>query len=318
MEKVKNFVKKNKITIGVFIVIPLALVLFHQINLFVEGGRMEPIGQMVEVDGHQMHVFVDGDNKNAPLLVFLAGFGVPAPVFDFAPIRQLLARDYRIAVVERFGYGYSDIVNRPRDIDTILSDTRTALSLVGEAGPYILFPSSMAGVEAIRWAQLYPDEVLGIVGIDMVVPSFHLAHESALASEARGQSMQSIFTRGLGIHRFMRSTSIPALTEDEQRQARFLMRRNVQNRNWINEARAVVDNARTVSLAGIPDIPFLMFVSNEQDNAAAGWIAHTSDFATKSGGQIAFFDAGHLLHHYIADIIYGLSSEFIGNILSGV
>jgi len=316
MKKGEKFIKKEGIIIGVLLLIVVALALFHRISLSVERGRIEPIGHMVEVGDYQMHVFIDGDNEETPLLVFLSGFGVPAPVFDFAPIRSLLAREYRIAIVERFGYGYSDIVDRPRDIDTVLSDTRTALSIVGETGPYILFPSSMAGIEAIRWAQLYPNEILGIVGIDMVVPSFHLAHENALASEARGQGFQSIFTRGLGIHRFMSSVNIPTLTEDERTQATLLMRRNVQNRNWISEARAVIDNARVVSQESVPNIPFLLLVSNEQDNVAEGWIAHSADFATQSGGRIEFFDAGHLLHHYIADIIVDLSREFIADILN--
>jgi len=90
----------------------------------------------------------------------------------------------------------------------------------------------------------------------------------------------------------------------------------MQNPTMINEARTVVDDARTVSLAGIPNIPFLLLVSNEQGNVAEGWITHSANFATQSGGQIEFFNAGHYLHHYIAEVIASLSSEFITDILN--
>ncbi len=37
-------------------------------------------------------------------------------------------------------------------------------------GPYLLIPHSMSGLEAIYWAQNFPNEVSGIVSIDMAVP----------------------------------------------------------------------------------------------------------------------------------------------------
>ena len=40
----------------------------------------------------------------------------------------------------------------------------------GEKGPFVLLPHSMSGLEAIYWAQKYPDEVMGIVGMDMAFP----------------------------------------------------------------------------------------------------------------------------------------------------
>ena len=40
---------------------------------------------------------------------------------------SLLSNDYKIVVVEKFGYGFSDVVDENRDIDTMLSETRMAL-----------------------------------------------------------------------------------------------------------------------------------------------------------------------------------------------
>ena len=75
--------------------------------------------------------------------------------------------------MEKFGYGFSDIVDKSRDIDSILEDTRAALKKAGLAAPYVLCPHSMSGLEALYWAQKYPDEVSAIIGLDMAVPEYY-------------------------------------------------------------------------------------------------------------------------------------------------
>ncbi len=126
-------------------------------------------GELVTVNGHKIHVYVQGD-KNAPPIVFMAGHCTVAPVYDFKVLYEKLLRDLRVIVIEKFGYGYSDIWDSPSDIDTLVSVQRQALATLGEQGPYILAPHSMSGLEAIRWKQKYPDDVSAIVGMDMATP----------------------------------------------------------------------------------------------------------------------------------------------------
>ena len=58
----------------------------------------------------------------------------------------------------------------------MLEETRRALILAGERGPYVLLPHSMSGLEAIYWAQKYPQEIKAIIGLDMAFPE---AYEKA-------------------------------------------------------------------------------------------------------------------------------------------
>ena len=44
----------------------------------------------------------------------------------------------------------------------------------GEQGPFILLPHPMAGLEAIRWKQKYPDEIKAVIGLDMAFPGLYL------------------------------------------------------------------------------------------------------------------------------------------------
>jgi len=83
-----------------------------------------------------------------------------------------LTDNYKIAVVEKFGYGWSDITKIPRDLDTMLANTREALKLAGIIPPYVLVPHSFSGLEAVYWAQKYPQEVTAIIGLDPSVPDF--------------------------------------------------------------------------------------------------------------------------------------------------
>ena len=81
------------------------------------------------------------------------------PTLDFKTLYSLFENDYQVAVVEKAGYSFSDISDIDRSIDTILFETREALNKAGIHDQYILFPHSMSGIEALYWANKYPDEV---------------------------------------------------------------------------------------------------------------------------------------------------------------
>ena len=47
-------------------------------------------------------------------IVFMSGGGTCSPILDFKSLSSLLSSEYKIVVVEKFGYGFSDVVNRWR------------------------------------------------------------------------------------------------------------------------------------------------------------------------------------------------------------
>ena len=113
----KNKKKRTLMELIITITILLIFVLFHQIMLKVEEPLRAPLGQLVEVDGNNMSVYTEGSGDKT--LVFLSGSETPSPILDFKSLFSLLSDEYRIVVVERFGYGFSDVVDKPRDIDTV-------------------------------------------------------------------------------------------------------------------------------------------------------------------------------------------------------
>ena len=110
---------------------------YHRYRLKKEKKLKEPLGQLVNINGNNMSIYVEGSGSKT--LVFLSGGGTCSPILDFKSLYSLLSDEYRIAVVEKFGYGYSDVVDEDRSIQTILSETRSALDKAGVEGPYVLF-----------------------------------------------------------------------------------------------------------------------------------------------------------------------------------
>lgn len=56
-------------------------------------------GKLVNVNGHEMHVFWEGNGGKT--LVFMAGSGTCCPTLDFKPLWSLLTKRHRIVVIEK-------------------------------------------------------------------------------------------------------------------------------------------------------------------------------------------------------------------------
>lgn len=263
-------------------------------------------GKLVTVGGHKMHVYAQG-NPNAPVIVFMSGHCTSAPVYDFKVLYEKLAADFRIIVVEKFGYGYSDICDSPCDIDTLVSLQRQSLTLAGETGPYILAPHSMSGLEAIRWKQQFPDEVAAIIGIDMATPlSFSVWTDADYRKVIR--TMKII--RWLHLGSLLSTVSKLSLTGEEIRQHELLKKRNAFNRCCLNEAREVLNNVRVVGEAGDIDCPMLLFSSNGEDQER-DWVENQQNFAARMGARLIAYDCGHYIHHVKSEDMCGEIIRFV-------
>lgn len=167
MKKALNFT--GKVLLGLLILFAIFLIImiiYNQIMLQMNKDLYKtPLGKLIEVDGHNMSIYTEGEGEHT--IVFMSGWGTASPILDFKPLYSRLSNQYRIVVVEKFGYGFSDIVGGERSFDTILRQDREALEKAGIKAPYVLCAHSYSGYEATLWAQKYPDEVEAIVGLDM-------------------------------------------------------------------------------------------------------------------------------------------------------
>ena len=266
-------------------------------------------GELVTINGHKIHIYIQG-NKHAPAIVFMSGHCTVAPVYDFKVLYEKLLHDFRVIVIEKYGYGYSDICESPCDIDMLVSIQRQALAIVQETGPYILAPHSMSGLEAIRWKQKFPDEVCTIVGIDMATPlSFSVWSEEDIKKTVR--LMQVL--RRLKLASALASVSTLSLTADEIKQHKLLKKRNAFNICCINEAVEVLNNARVVGEDGDIQCPALLFSSNGEDQEK-DWIPNQQKFAASMGAKLISYDCGHYIHHFKSDEMCKEIIEFMNSL----
>ena len=292
----KNKKKRTLIELIITISILLIFVLFHQIMLKVEEPLRAPLGQLVEVDGHKMSVYTEGTGDKT--LVFLSGSDTPSPILDFKSLFSLLSDEYRIVVVERFGYGFSDIVDKPRDIATVLSETRAALAAADIDGPYVLCPHSMSGLEALYWAQQYPEEVEAIVGLDMAVPEAYKNFKNNVFMNAASQfNAKTGIIRLLPLLNELDCVKHGTLTEEEKKIAHALLYKNFSNRTTINELKYVSENATIVGAGEIPQVPMLLFISN--DTSTTELTDATQRYAnTAENTKVIQLDCPHYVHDY--------------------
>lgn len=256
--------------------------------------------EYVEIDNHKMHVFSVGD-ESKPKLVLMSGSGTVAPVYDFKILYEKLVSYYRIIVIEKFGYGYSDLYEGPCDIDSVIDFQREALEKAGEKGPFILLPHSMSGLEAIRWKQKYPDEVTSIIGLDMAVPGVYL-HWNQEEIDQRIRFMKRMRRlNDLGLL-FWYPLSRRGLNRNEIKHQHLLRKRNAMNACYQNEAKALLKNAKLVHTAETIACPILMFVSDGKQ-VSAGWIEHEREFAEQTNARIIYLNCGHYIHYYESERI---------------
>ena len=98
-----------------------------------------------------MNVYIKGEGSET--IVFLSGAGIASPILDFKNLTDSLSKKYKVVVVERAGYGYSEDSDQSRDVMEVLSETRQALSQAEVSGPYVIVSHSMASLESLALAR---------------------------------------------------------------------------------------------------------------------------------------------------------------------
>ena len=289
-----------------------ATFIFHRISLLKEQASLTPVGQTVLVNGHQMNVYVEGDGPET--IVFLSGAGIASPILDFKNVSDSLSKKYKVVIVERAGYGYSDDSNQSRDVMEVLSETRQALSQANVKGPFIILSHSMASLESLAWQEQYPDEVKALVGLDWALPSSYedLKDNQALLSVAYWSSK-------IGLLRYFPESFYiknPTLTESERNQYKILANKQLISQAMLHESRLVKENAKKVPSSINPKIPTLLLVSNGEGTtfSQSEWQRYAERFASdQSNVQVVYMDAPHDLYHYQSDAIVSHIKEFLEN-----
>ena len=242
--------------------------------------------QSVKVNDKTMHACIKGSGEKT--IVMLSGWGTENPINDFMPLADKLSDEYKVVILEYFGYGKSDITEDERTNENIVNEIRSALNELDIKPPYILMPHSMSGLYSLYYADKHPDEVKGIIGIDMSLPQNQLER--------------------------WQNGSFKKLSSEELDGA---------NVSIVNQWNSFYDNSKELENIKYPEnLPVLAFLATEQVNAVndmiksgtmiTSWEDINNNMITNSDIQnIKVLEGTHYLHHKQVNKISELSKEFI-------
>jgi pimeloyl-ACP methyl ester carboxylesterase len=128
--------------------------------------KYPPPGILVNVDGYRMHIYCTGEGSPTVILDS-ANMGM---VSNWACIQPEVGKTTRVCAYDRADAGWSDLSPQPNDTRQNAEALQTLLINAGEPGPYVLVGHSFGGLYARMYAEMYPDEVIGMVFIEGSLP----------------------------------------------------------------------------------------------------------------------------------------------------
>ena len=327
---------KKRIVLLILPNIFLILLFFSIVNHFVKSkNELKQIqresgkyGNLVDVGNSKINVYVNGKENSDFVLVFMSGAGTCSPVLDFKSLYSLFEKKYKIVVVEKAGYGFSEESNSFRDIETVLNETRSALSKVGilEDGTadaenkIILFAHSMSMLEAIYWSNCFPEEICGIVSLDGAIPQMYEKMKINMFV-----SNMAAFASKMGLTRFFpqicKSSSAicgGTLTDEEKKLYKNFFYNKTMTEPMLAEAKIVKENAKKVLAVDKRDVPTLFFVSNGKGTGfeKSEWNDFISEYSkNKNESKIVQLECSHYVHNFEYEKIFVESCDFFNQFL---
>ena len=290
-----------------------------------EAGKVkDAYGQSVEVAGKNMVVDINGE-ENETTIILLPGWGSPSPVLEFLPLAEQLSKKYIVITIEPFGYGLSDVAGTERNIDTIVEELHECVKEL-DYNQYYLMAHSLSGLYSLYWANVYPQEVQGFIGIDPSVPKqsdeepFPINMIALNKLSAYLQKVKNItgITRLQSVAHSEKAIYADlsyGYSEKQLEVYRILSMDYMYNKDVMNELKHMEETLETVRDMKFPeDLPVLQFISSSNCEIMDLWEPLHKEVITETGrSEVIRMDGGHYLHFERRQEIVEKVNEWILN-----
>ncbi len=306
MKRLLKFMLKAIAVVVVLIVIFLGTV--YTVNVFAsksEQSKIQPYGQSVAVDGKNMNVMIQGEGKET--IVLIPGFGTASPALDFKPLIDQLSPHYKVVVVEPFGYGLSDVTDKPRTVDNITNEIHEALQQL-KINKYILMGHSISGIYGLDYVNKYPNEVTAFAGIDT---SFPTQPTEVMDTESVSILQKSGFYRLL-VKLNPTQIMTPDVDEATKEQIKMITLKNMMNPDIVSEAQLLPTNFKAVQGLQFPkNLPVIFFLVKDDPDIKNWTTQHEEQIKNSLHGKIVLLDGTHYLHYTQSKVMADDLKSFI-------
>lgn len=284
-------------------------------------------GEKYPVGKGKINVYTEGSGDLT--IIFLSGAGVTSPVLEYRPLYRKLSDTYKIAVVEKSGYGMSESTDTERTVENMVSESREALRLAGINPPYVLAAHSYSGFEAIYWANTYPDEVKAVLSIDMGLPETAVEMGKAMPEEKRraiNEKTKKLYAkiqkRGL-FAKLVKKFSVDAtgmmssdnLNDEEKKLYADLFYKNISNKEMFEENMHLVSNGEKAGATGKLKVPAFFYITDFKTPMKNGsWKEYAIKYAEEIGAEYIVSDKGHNMHSVIPQEMADNFKKFLQNL----
>jgi pimeloyl-ACP methyl ester carboxylesterase len=262
-----GWLRNLEMVITLFILVSFIGLIFEFTIERIDKGRYKPKGRLVNVSKHRLLTNLTGEGKAT--VVFESD--INKPIQQWNRLRELVSDSARTFSYERAGYGWSDSAAGMANVDEALKDLRNALKKAGASSPYILVGQGYGGVILSKFAEKYPDEVIGVVLIDSFT-------EEQITSEVYRKQLRkdlykariAKYTSLIGGIRLLNYLNIVqpekemynALDEDSRKLFKIMRIASKQNNAVYEEYQALYDYTYTGKSDGIfGEKPLVVFTS---------------------------------------------------------
>ena len=312
--------KKRYIVIVIFL-LALSIPTYNYVLLKKEEDKFKPPGELIEIDGHKMHIYSIGDFNSSPTIVMTCGSGTASAYTEFANIQSKLSTITRTTVYERPGYGWSEQATTVRDTEQIVDDLRRLLDKSGEKPPYLFVAHSMGAMEVLLYTHKYPDEVQGIVLVDGTSPYKHLYHPEASISDLGVKAIRVLNKIGL-IRIALELEIVPILNNrfdsmNEEIKAidKAMTYKNILNDMVLKEGNSLETTAEKMyGELDFGDIPVVLLVADKSLQELPEWETSQNSLLELSNNSelIVVKNTDHIsIMHDSAEIIKNVIEEMI-------
>ena len=148
-----------------FVVLVVGGTIYQQVATKRDALEHRPVGKMVDIGGCKLHIL---DSRVGKATVVIDS-SIGEKTLDWCLVQPEIARFARVITYDRAGYAWSDVSALPRTSENIVKELHTMLHNANIPAPYILVGDSFGGMNVCLFANMYPEEVAGLV----LVNSYH-------------------------------------------------------------------------------------------------------------------------------------------------